>query len=90
MKPRKFDQGELKALCSEMKRIGVERIYSSEAEIEFLASRESYTDYKSYIFRKSMPIPSRFSVENLDEMTTLGDWYRHIEGNWYLYFRRDD
>jgi hypothetical protein len=52
MKPRKFDQGELKALCSEMKRIGVERIYSSEAEIEFLASRESYTDYESYIFRK--------------------------------------
>lgn len=90
MEPRKFSQEELEALCAERRRIGVESIYGSEHEIEFLATRESYTEYKSYVFLTDSPSPPHFLVEDLDDVSTLGAWYRHIEGNWYLYFRRDD
>lgn len=87
---RRFSQEELEGFCNTMRRMGVESIYGSELGVEFLASRESYTEHKSYIFRTSSPSPSSFIVEDLDKMTTLGDWYRHIEGSWYLYLRRDD
>lgn len=73
MEPRKFSREELEALCAEMRRIGVENIYGSEYQIEFLAARESYTEYKSYVFRKDSSWSSHVLVEDLDEMRVLGD-----------------
>jgi hypothetical protein len=90
MEPREFSQEEAETLCAEMRRMGVESIYGSEHEIEFLAALESYTEYKSYVFRTDSPLPPHLLVEDLDGLRMLGAWYRHIEGNWYLYLRRDD
>ena len=79
---------ELADYCEKMRRMDVERISGSATEPDFIAAFGMFAT-KGYVFRTRAPAPE-IMTENLDKFDDLGQRYRHVEGDWYLYLRRDD
>ncbi len=64
--------------------------------IEFIASSQGWAVHgssKGYLYSEKKPEYYGKPIDSLDEMSLakrpFGSGYRHIEGNWYLYFEGD-
>ncbi len=82
------------AFCEDMERMGVELIAvntssKGRSEVEFDADfafmkRKGYAYYPRYK-------PRNYRLfDNLGRVMELGRFYRHIEGDWYLFYNNDD